>query len=40
VQRNDVAIREALDVRARDGRIAVHAQYKEILEKYTKHVEM
>jgi len=35
VQRNDVAIRKALDVRARNGRTAVHAQYKQVLEKYT-----
>lgn len=40
VQRNDVAIRKALDVRAHDGRTAVHAQYKQVLEKYMpKHSE-
>lgn len=36
VQRNDGAIREALDVRAREGRTAVNAQYRQVLEKYTK----
>jgi polysaccharide pyruvyl transferase WcaK-like protein len=40
VQRNDAAIREALDARARTGQAAVHAQYEQVLEKYTpEHVE-
>jgi polysaccharide pyruvyl transferase WcaK-like protein len=36
LQRNDFAIRKRLDVAVRDGRAAVDAQYRLVVEKYTK----